>query len=114
VGADEAHPADSDGRVLKQRLRRVGPVDDDDQRLEKNRNVLFHVAAQLHRYLAGGPRGVVADGDVVGVEVLSEDGHELGDARVNVGEAGLGEVAEESEGALANLRHRILDALSML
>jgi hypothetical protein len=33
---------------------------------------------------------------------------------VNVGEAGLGEVAEESEGALANLRHRILDALSML
>ena len=57
------------------------------------------------------PRGIVADGDVFGVQVPGQYWHKLWDARVDVGEAGLGEVPQQGEGGLSHLGHGVLDAL---
>ena len=52
VGTHQPHPADGDGRVLQQRLGRVGPVDDRDQGLQQNGDVGLHFGPELDRYLA--------------------------------------------------------------
>ena len=55
------------------------------------------------------PGGVIAYGDVVGVQVLGEDRHELCNARMDVGKTGLGQIAQKSKRTLTNFGHWILD-----
>ena len=52
IGTHQTHPPDGDGSVLQQSLGRVGTVDDGDQGLEQDRDVVFHIRTQLHRYLS--------------------------------------------------------------
>ena len=99
------------------------PVDDGDQGVEDGWDVAGHVVAQLDRDLARRPGGVVAHADVLRVQVARKDRHELWEekkilesikdvrtwyARVDVREARLGEVAQQSKTWLPHLWHRVL------
>ena len=111
VRTNESDAANGDGRVLEQRLGRVGSIDDEYELLEHHADVVRHVAAVLDGDLADGPYGVVAHGYVVGVEIHAEHLHEVAESGPYVLEAGLGQIAEEGERALADLGDRIARAL---
>jgi len=103
--AHQTHPSDCDRRVLQQSFWGVWPVDDGDERVEDVGDVAGHVVAQLHGDLPCRPGGVVAHADVLRIQVAGQDRHELWYARVNMGKASLGEVAQQCKAGLTNLRH---------
>jgi hypothetical protein len=71
--------------------------DDFDQLTEDQLNVGLGLGAELDADFSDGPGGVVADGDVLGVEVVAEDGEEVGDVGRDVLEARFCQITEEGE-----------------
>ena len=89
---DKSHSADCYCRILKEGFGSVGTVDDDDKWLEKNRNVLFHVTPKFDRNFSSSPCSIVADRNVICVQVLSKYGHKFANAWMDMWEARLCQV----------------------
>ncbi len=76
-GADQPQTANGDGSVLQQSLGSAWAVDVGNELLEHKREIRFHPLLELQGELANGPRGIVADGDVGGVQVPAQDAHKV-------------------------------------
>ena len=69
IRTNETDAPDRNSRILEQSLGRVGPIYDVDERLEQQRYVLVHFGAELYRYLADRPNGIIAYGYILWIQV---------------------------------------------
>lgn len=70
------------------------------------------ILSKLQSDLSDRPCSVVANADLsvrgVGKNLLDDDGHDLGDVRVNQGESGNSDISQEGQGRLSNTILRVL------
>lgn len=112
--ANDRETSNRHRRVLRQTPRRLRAEEDRDETLHQRVGVLLHVGLRLKGDLSRRPRRVVAYRHLcqsrLDLDVRNEDGHELGEERLENRETRDGRVAEEGVGGLANGSVGVLQA----
>merc|ERR1712086_831362 len=83
--------------VFSNKVRSIGPVYDDYQRVEQHLHIGLHVGTQFDGNFSCGPSSIIANGNVLSEKILRQNWHELRNSWMNMIKTSLSQISKQTK-----------------